>query len=243
MPQGGIFPTDPNTGFSFPINLASFVFEYTDSPFSFKITRKQDGSVLFDTHGTDIIFSNYYLQIGTQTSTDLVYGFSERFTNHFRLQPGKWTIFPRDRGQMMDTGVGKQTHGYYPVYLQKEAQHHFHMSYFRSSNALDVIAETIEPNRFQLTYKVIGGIIDFRFFLGDSPKLVQGLVERFQAYMGKSAVPPFWSLGFHQCRWGYKDIEALEKVLSSYEENGIPLDTIWSDIDYMREFETFTIDE
>jgi len=56
-------------------------------------------------------------------------------------------------------------------------------------------------------------------------------------------VPPFWSFGFHQCRWGYKNVEALQTVLSNYEKNGIPLDTIWNDIDYMIDYEDFTIDE
>ena len=60
--------------------------------------------------------------------------------------------------------------------------------------------------------------------------------------MGRSAIPPFWSFGFHQCRWGYKDVSYLEKVLSNFEKNDLPLDTIWSDIDYMVDYEDFTID-
>lgn len=54
--------------------------------------------------------------------------------------------------------------------------------------------------------------------------------------MNKAHIPPFWSLGFHQCRWGYPDVSKLESVLSKYESNGIPLDSIWSDIDYMHDF-------
>lgn len=62
-------------------------------------------------------------------------------------------------------------------------------------------------------------------------------------YLGRSAVPPFWSLGFHQSRWGYNNISMLEDVAKGYETNGIPLDTIWTDIDYMVNFEDFTVDE
>ena len=150
-------------------------------------------------------------------------------------------MFPRDRGQMLDKGIGNQTHGYYPIYLQREKAKKFHMNYFRSSNALDVIVEEDSSDNYVLTYKTIGGIIDFRFFMGElNPEAV---VEKLHGYMGTSAIPPFWSLGFHQCRWGYKDIEALETVLTNFQKNDIPLDTIWSDIDYMKDFETFTIDE
>ena len=32
-------------------------------------------------------------------------------------------------------------------------------------------------------------------------------------------------------------------MLKGYESNNLPLDTIWSDIDYMIDYEDFTIDE
>ncbi len=76
VPLGGIFPFDPSAGSTFPINLAAFSFNYTDDPFSFDIQRRQDSSILFSTKDIDIIFSEYYIQIGTYTSSNLIYGFS-----------------------------------------------------------------------------------------------------------------------------------------------------------------------
>lgn len=87
---------------------------------------------------------------------------------------------------------------------------------------------------------MIGGVLDFRFFLGISAELT---IEKLHIYLGRSEIPPFWSLGFHQCRWGYKNVSLLEYVTRSYESNKIPLDTIWSDIDYMIDYEDFTINE
>ena len=65
----------------------------------------------------------------------------------------------------MDRGTGYQTHGFYPFYLLKEKESFFHINYFRNSNAMDIIKSTINSKHF-VTYKVIGGILDFRFFLG-----------------------------------------------------------------------------
>ena len=38
---------------------------------------------------------------------------------NFRKKEGKWTIFNRDSGQIIDEGTGLQTYGYYPFYLQR----------------------------------------------------------------------------------------------------------------------------
>jgi len=85
----------------------------------------------------------------------------------FRKKDGKWTVFNRDRGQCIDRGQGLQTYGYYPFYLLREtgSARLFHINYLRSSNAMDVIKSTVGGKHF-VTYKVIGGILDFRFFLG-----------------------------------------------------------------------------
>ncbi len=83
-----------------------------------------------------------------------------------------------------------------------------------------------------MTYKVVGGILNFRFSLGYSD--IVGLIKKFQSnIIGKSAIPPFWSFGFHQSRWGYESVETLKEVIGNYKTYGLPLDTIWSDIDYM----------
>ena len=62
-------------------------------------------------------------------------------------------------------------------------------------------------------------------------------------YQGGSAIPPFWGLGYHQSRWGYHTVEALEAMIAAFESNDIPLDVVWNDIDYMVDYEDFTIDE
>lgn len=106
---------------------------------------------------------------------------------------------------------------------------------------MDVIVRNASGNKYELTYKIIGGVFDFRLFLGG--KSAEPVIERLHEYAGSSMIPPFWALGFHQCRWGYQDASALERVINSYKDNKVPLDTIWTDIDYMSGYEDFTIDE
>jgi alpha-glucosidase len=238
VPQGGIFPQDPQANFTFPLALAAYNISYTTEHFHFLVARKATGAVLFDSSVVALEFSDYYIQFGTITDSKTLFGFSERFTEHFQLQPGTWTVWNKDNGQKIDKGDvdtgGIQTHGYYPVYLSRERSGDYHIGYFRTSSALDVEVESFSNTSYLKIYRTIGGIIDFRFFLGE--KDPEQVVTAFHTFVGKALIPPFWSLGFHQCRWGYHNVSALETVLSKYEQNDIPLDTIWSDIDYMHDF-------
>ena len=151
------------------------------------------------------------MEIGTEASSHYIYGLGERFLDSFRKHSGNWTIFNRDRGVNIDHGTGLQTYGYYPFHLQRERNNFFHVSYLRNSNAMDVVVEE-KDNKTHLTYKVIGGVLDFRFFLGEES--AEETIMKFHYYLGSSAIPPFWSLGFHQCRWGYKNVSDLQQVLS-----------------------------
>jgi alpha-glucosidase len=119
VPQHDPFIVDPLASFSFPINLSGVLFEYSSQPFDFKIIRKINNAVIFSTYDSDFVYSEHLLQIGSEVDTKFIYGLGERFQSNFRKTEGKWTIFNRDRGQVIDTGVGRQTYGHYPVYFAK----------------------------------------------------------------------------------------------------------------------------
>lgn len=124
--------------------------------------------MLFDTNKAEIVYSEHYLEITTVVASQIAYGFGERFSESFKLRTGKLTMFNRDRGGTLDAETGHQTYGYWPLYMVRENAGNFHINYFRSSNALDVIVQNKSTTQFTFTYKVIGGVLDFRFFLGDT---------------------------------------------------------------------------
>ncbi len=69
------------------------------------------------------------------------------------------------------------------------------------------------------------------------------IVKRFRKMIGKSYIPPKWAFGYGQSRWGYKTKEDILEVVNNHRDNGIPLDMVYLDIDYMKDFKNFTIDE
>lgn len=66
-------------------------------------------------------------------------------------------------------------------------------------------------------------------------------VRAFRGLIGQSYLPPKWAFGYGQSRWSYMDTAEVLEVARSYREKGMPLDTIYLDIDYMDHYKDFTV--
>ena len=73
----------------------------------------------------------------------------------------------------------------------------------------------------------------------DSP---QEVVRTLAELTGTAALPPLWSLGYHQCRWSYEPDSRVREIASEFRQRRIPCDVLWMDIDYMHGFRVFTFD-
>ena len=62
------------------------------------------------------------------------------------------------------------------------------------------------------------GILDFYFFLGPEPEAV---IQQYQEVIGRPHMPPYWALGFHQCRYGFQDLQEVEEVVAQFAANGV----------------------
>ncbi len=69
------------------------------------------------------------------------------------------------------------------------------------------------------------------------------IIRQFKRIIGKSYVPPRWAFGFGQCRWSYMSADEVREVVDRYDELGMPIDSVYLDIDYMERYKDFTVDE
>ena len=60
--------------------------------------------------------------------------------------------------------------------------------------------------------------------------------------VGLPTMQQYLTFGLHQCRWGYANWTVLQEVVDKYEAFGIPLENIWTDIDYMNQYRDFDND-
>jgi alpha-glucosidase len=66
------------------------------------------------------------------------------------------------------------------------------------------------------------------------------VLEAYTWLTGRTAPPPLWSLGYHQCRWFDYSQDAVEQLAERHRANDIPCDVLWLDIDYMDGYRVFT---
>src|SRR5207302_11511068 len=84
-----------------------------------------------------------------------------------------------------------------------------------------------------------GGGINYHYLRGPTPgKIVQGVA----ALVGRTELPPRWTLGFQQSRYSYEPEERVYEVAKTLRDKKIPADAIYLDIDYQDGNAPFTVD-
>lgn len=69
------------------------------------------------------------------------------------------------------------------------------------------------------------------------------IVHQFRTIIGLSYIPPKWAFGYGQSRWSYFNEDEVREVTDGYHKAGMPIDSIYLDIDYMERYKDFTLNE
>lgn len=77
---------------------------------------------------------------------------------------------------------------------------------------------------------------------GSSSTALEVIRQYQSGCVGLPAMQMYWTFGFHQCHWGWKNVQALRDVVNNYSAAGIPLEGIWTDIDAYDRTRVFTND-
>jgi len=68
------------------------------------------------------------------------------------------------------------------------------------------------------------------------------ITQKYTQLTGRNTMPPKWSLGFHQSRWGYQSSAEIEELVFGFRTRNLPLDAVHLDIPYMQDNKVFTFD-
>lgn len=94
-------------------------------------------------------------------------------------------------------------------------------------------------NPSEIAITVQGDSIAAYFFTGPTPADV---LRQYTELTGRMHLPPRWTIGYQQCRWGYKTEEQIRELAAKLRERQHPCDGLWLDIDYMNGYRSFTWD-
>ena len=136
------------------------------------MSRRQSGEVLFNSTPPNnasfrpLTFRDQYIEISTSlppAQHHALFGLGESTrSSGLKLQAGTtYTLFASDtRSSLADTNL----YGAHPFYMDVCSSGEAHGVFLLNSNGMDVVYQ-----QQSLTYKVIGGVLDFYFFVGPSP--------------------------------------------------------------------------
>jgi alpha-glucosidase len=94
-----------------------------------------------------------------------------------------------------------------------------------------------KSNAAEASITVQGDSLIAYFFAGPTPSDV---LRQYTELTGRMPLPPYWALGYHQCRWSYATEQQVRQLAIRLRERHHPCDAIWLDIDYMNDFQNFT---
>jgi len=185
---GGKVTGGPFTGAEYPGE--ELVFTYGRDPFWFAVHRRSTGQPLFNTSAGALVFKDQYLEVSTALPKDAaLYGLGEN------TQPGGIRLRPNDPYTIYTTDISAinlntDLYGSHPVYMDLRSlggRGVAHAVLLLNSNGMDVFYRGTS-----LTYKVIGGLLDFYFFAGPTPLAI---VDQYTSMIGRPAPMPYWAFG------------------------------------------------
>ena len=95
--------------------------------------------------------------------------------------------------------------------------------------SLDFGSSKANVSKVETHWMSESGIIDTFILLGKTPKEVS---RKYGKLTGVTPLPPLFALGYHQSKWNYKNEADVTDVNARFDENRIPADSIWLDIEH-----------
>ncbi|KAL5338540.1 glycosyl hydrolases family 31-domain-containing protein [Aspergillus crustosus] len=126
------------------------------------------------------------------------------------------------------------TRTFHLVYYDHRGGDGTHGVFLVNSNGIVIKISKTDAGKQYLEYDALGGVLDFHFLTGQTPK--KASIE-YARLVGLPANRATGLLGY-----GYRDVYHVAEVVYNYNQAGIPLETMWTDIDYMDLRKVFTLD-
>lgn len=124
-----------------------------------------------------------------------------------------------------------------PFVICKKPEYTYGLFY---DNTFHSYFDLAKENASYMAYSADDGNLDLYFIGGGNMPAVVG---NYTLLTGRAPLPQLWTLGYHQCRWGYSSAKDISEVAEKFRELDIPCESVQYDIDYMDGYRVFTWNE
>ncbi len=163
---------------------------------------------------------------------DIVYGLGETM-GKVNKRGGRYISFNTDTAEHEDSNPSLYaSHNFliaegaacFGVFFDTPARVTFEIDW-QGSGEIRVVCDTKDLNLYQIEN-------------GSAYAVCRDLLRA----VGRCYLPPLWAFGYGQSRFGYMKEQDFREVADLHEKNGLPLDFICMDIDYMDQYRDFSFD-
>lgn len=212
-------------------DLLKIIIDKTNTNIIF--TDKNNITLSEDVNGAFQYEGNKMMITKAKTESTSYYGIGERFTD-LEAEGTKSILYNKDTA---DYENENQMYASIPFVLSNSSEKGTSCGIY-SDNTYKTIFDFTEEGNYQITCEK--GEIDYYFIYGEDPKEV---ISNYTMLTGRPQMPPLWSLGYHQSRWGYKNFKVINELIENFNKYEIPCDSIHLDIQYMDKCRVFTWDK
>lgn len=103
-------------------------------------------------------------------------------------------------------------------------------------NPSETWADIVTNGTNKVRFMSEGGYIDLFICAGTA----KDVVNTFTQITGRPQLIPYWALAYHQCRWGYMTANEVMDISKNYDNEIIPHDIMWLDLDHADDKKYFT---
>uniref|UniRef100_A0A7S3KG97 Alpha-glucosidase n=1 Tax=Euplotes crassus TaxID=5936 RepID=A0A7S3KG97_EUPCR len=211
--------------------------------FYFEIhTKGNKKDLIFSTKGQPLVYTNYYKSMGAHVYGTKMFGIGQRI-GEFWKTAGTYAVWNRGAEHKVDDGInpGKNLYGSHPVYFvqRKKGGNDWVGIYEHNSGPQEFVVD-FDGYGIDITNIKTTGRTNMFFMLNEE---IDKVISNYYDLVGRPALPPRWAFGWHQSRFGYNTTDVLREVHQGYVDDELPLDGLWSSVDVLKDFRSFTVDE
>jgi len=133
-------------------------------------------------------------------------------------------------------------YGSVPYLMARSSKDEYAGVFFNNPSEVFVDVTTPEKGARATRWVAETGVLEVFVFPGGPTGTMSSVLNQMTTLTGRPYLPPMFSLGYHQCRWNYRDQKDVEEVHAKFEELDFPFDVLWLDIEHTDGKRYFTWD-